>query len=111
VPYPAPYATPSYPATGYPNSPAQAPQSSVSVSPGQEQYGGISFEITPADAEIYVDGSYMGRVSDFSPTSQPLTLNPGVHRVEVRAAGYRSLAYDVTITAGQVVPFQGSLPR
>lgn len=118
VPYPVPYSVPSYPtstypASGYPASgyPAQAPQNSVAVAPGQATYGGVSFDITPSDAEIYVDGTYMGRVADFSPSSQPLTLNPGVHRVEVRAPGYQSLAYDVTIAAGQVVPFQGTLQR
>ena len=96
VPYPVPYGSPASPG-------------SVSAAPGVAGYGGVSFEITPADAEVYVDGGYAGRVSDFGPSQQPLTLTPGVHRIEIRAPGYRPLEFNVAITAGHVIPYQGTL--
>lgn len=106
VPYPSPYPVPQPPG-GYPT---QAPPAgAVSVNPGTQAYGGVSLEITPADAEVYVDGGYAGRAGDFGPQAQPLTLAVGVHRIEVRAPGYRPLAFDVTISSGYVVPYQGVL--
>ena len=73
--------------------------------------GGLSFEISPDTAEIYVDGTYVGTVEEFTPTSQPLGLTPGRHRIELEAPGYRTMTFDAEIIAGQVVPYQGSLER
>lgn len=109
VPYPAPYPYP-YPVP-YPvpaPAPAQQP-GGITVAPGQADYGGVSFEMTPSDAEIYVDGDYAGIASEFSPTSQPLTLTPGPHTIEVRAAGHRTLVFEVTIAPGHVIPYRGAL--
>jgi hypothetical protein len=125
-PYPyasAPYAYPPYGYSGYPptsypypandpNYPPQAPApGSVGVAPGQQQFGGVSFEITPADAQIYVDDDYIGIVSDFTPTKQPLTLTPGRHHIEIRASGYQTMTFDADIIAGQVIPYRGTLQR
>jgi hypothetical protein len=101
-PYPAPYTAP-YPAYGYP----AAQSTSVGVVAGAATYGGVSFEITPNDAQVFVDGAYVGSVGNFSPTYQPLTLMPGPHRIEVQAPGYEPIAFEVNITAGQVIPYQG----
>jgi hypothetical protein len=81
----------------------------VTVTPGSTAYGGLSFEVTPADAEVHVDGALAGTVDEFSPTGQPLTLTPGVHTIEIRAPGHRTMIFDVTITAGQVIPYRGAL--
>jgi len=116
VPYPVPYAAPypsaGYPAPGYPSSgyPAQAPPAGgVTAVPGAPAYGGISIEVTPSDAEVWVDGGYAGRADDFGPQARPLTLAAGLHRIEVRAPGFVPLAFDVTVTPGYVVPYQGVL--
>jgi hypothetical protein len=128
-PYP-PYAPPpaygypsSYPAQGYPPPAypqASAPQSgyydpnvaqgqgTVVARPGTAS-GSISFDISPSTAEVYIDATYVGRVSDLGPTTQPLALTPGRHHVEVRASGYQTLSIDADVTAGQVIPYQGRL--
>jgi hypothetical protein len=72
-------------------------------------YGGVSFDLTPPDAGVWVDGEYVGTVGDFPPNAAPLTLTLGQHRIEVRADGYRPMAWDVDVTAGQVIPFRGAL--
>jgi hypothetical protein len=92
-----------YGSSGYP---AQAP-ATVTAAPGA--YGGLSFEITPSNAQVFVDGGYAGEVSDFGPYAQPLTLTPGLHRIAVQAPGYIPLVFDVTITAGPVIPYHGVL--
>ena len=123
VPYPVPYASP-YPSTGSPayntsgtatGPPGQAlPPGGISIvpgttAPGTVAYGGVSIDVTPSDAEVWVDGGFAGRADDFGPQARPLTLATGVHRIELRAPGYQSLAFDVNVAAGYVVPFQGVL--
>lgn len=71
--------------------------------------GGISFDIGPANAQVYVDGVFAGVVEDFDARSEPLLLAPGTHYVEIRLAGYRTVSFDVTITPGEITPYQGTL--
>jgi len=115
-PYPAsPY--PAYPPqTTYPPSSDPYPETvpdpnSIGVQPGQANLGGLSFDITPKDAQVLVDGNVVGTVEQFSPSSQPLGLSAGHHRVEVEAQGYRTISFDVDIVSGQVVPYQGAMER
>ena len=77
----------------------------------QTNMGGLSFEITPNDAELFVDNVYVGTVGEFTSTTQPLGVAAGHHHVEIRAAGYQTISVDVDIIAGQVLPYQGSLER
>lgn len=95
---------------GYPP-PQNAP--SVGVQRGGEQpaEGGISFEITPNTAEVFIDGTDMGTAGNFGPTAQPLGLGVGRHHVEIRANGYRTMTFDADVRAGQVIPYQGTLQR
>jgi hypothetical protein len=109
---PYPYAYPySYPYTSvYPT-----PYSNASPYPAAPdafgESGGLSFDITPGNAQVVIDGQVVGVVSSFSPTSQPLTLPLGHHRLEIRAPGYRSVVDDVDITSGEIIPFHGKLQR
>ena len=109
-----------YPQAGYPpaessNYPASAgegsaPAGSVSATPGTAPaYGGLSFEITPQTAGVYVDGQYVGTVATFTPTTQPLSLAPGRHHVEIRAEGFHPMTFEANVTAGQVLPYQGNM--
>ena len=101
--YPPPSTQPAYPQSGYP------PQGSIS--PSQPNTGGLSFEIQPSNAQVYVDGQYVGTVGQFSPTSQPLGLTAGRHHIQITAPGYRPTDFDADIVAGEVLPYQGTLER
>ena len=97
-PYPntSPYPTSSYPVPG---------------TAGVGAAGGLSFEIRPPEAGVYVDGQYVGMVGQFSPNQPPLALAPGRHHVEIREPGFEIIAFDVDILPGQVIPYQGDLGR
>jgi hypothetical protein len=101
--YPPGSTQPAYPQSGYP------PQGSIT--PSQPNTGGLSFEIQPSDAQVYVDGRYAGSVGQFSPTSQPLGLTAGRHHIQITAPGYRTMEFDADIVAGEVLPYQGTLER
>jgi hypothetical protein len=115
---------PSYPAPPSPNTysnvdslPSSGSVSAVSPLPAAitceaaAPCGGISFDISPASAQVYVDGVFAGIVEDFDASSEPLVLAPGNHYVEIRLAGYRTVSFDVTIAPGEITPYQGTLER
>ena len=103
-PYPYRWASPMYVPVPY-GYPAYA------IPPGIA-YGGISFGgLTPYDASVFVDGTYVGVASTFDGTRQPLTLAAGRHRIELQAPGYEPIAFDVDVVPGQVIPYQGGLPQ
>ena len=103
VPYPVAFGYPTY-VYGYPAFPPNIP-------PAAGTYGGVSFDVTPSDASVSVDGVYIGVVADFSPTHQPLTLTLGRHHIELQAPDMIPIALDVDIVGGEVVPYRGSLQR
>jgi hypothetical protein len=105
--YPVPYAY-AYPYTVPPYVYPYGPPP-VAIVPGPTNFGGVSLEITPADADVYVDGVRAGVVRDFDGTIQPLTLPVGSHHIEIQANGYNTLAFDVMVQAGQVIPYRGEL--
>jgi hypothetical protein len=119
---PSSYPSSNYPSTAYPNAypPDDRAQSStggapdsVDVEPGAAaaNSGGLSLEIDPPTASVFVDGRYMGTGADFGPNLQPLGLTSGRHRVEIRAEGYESMTFDTDVAAGQVTPYKASLRR
>lgn len=53
--------------------------------PGRATTLQISTVAADTDADVWIDGNYVGRVADLSPTA--VKLAPGKHRVEVRKPG------------------------
>jgi len=57
------------------------------------------------DAEVYVDGNYVGQVRALEvPETGPLLLAPGVHRVEVRKPGRFPVQRTVTVERARRAP-------
>jgi hypothetical protein len=81
------------------------------VGAGVQQYGGLSFDIQPSNADLFIDGEYVGYVGTFTPYGEPLTLWPGVHRVAIVLDGFRTMEFDVNVQPGQVIPYRGMLAR
>jgi PEGA domain len=73
--------------------------------------GSLRLKIKPRDAEVYVDGLFVGIVDEFDGTFQRLHIDSGVHRIEVRAAGYETLIFDVRIVPDRKTTYQGELHR
>lgn len=78
---------------------------------GDEQTGrgALKIKVEPNDAEVYVDGYYMGVVDDFDGAFQKMELEAGAHHVEIKAAGYQTLAFDVRIESNQTVTYRGTM--
>jgi PEGA domain len=103
LPYAYRYAYP-VPVYGY-----GAPSAPVYITPSSTLYGGISLEITPSDAQVFIDGEYVGLVGDFDGITAPLNLVAGRHHVEISAQGYAPLAFDIDVVPGQLIPYRGDM--
>lgn len=65
-----------------------------------ERVGALQLRCTPEDAEVFVDGSRVGRCEELR--QRPLQLKNGMHRVDVKKDGFLpySTWYDPNETEG-----------
>jgi hypothetical protein len=95
---------------GYPAAepgPSPLPAASPPVQYDQEPYGTVRVEVlAAAAAQVYVDGYYAAMADQ---AAAGLDLEPGPHRIEVRAAGYEPLTFDVRVTPNQVITFRDAM--
>jgi len=59
--------------------------------------------VQPAEAEVYVDGSYAGIVDDFDGVFQRLRLTPGDHEITLRLDGYQTWSARIFATPASTV--------
>ncbi len=63
----------------------------------------LRLDISPDDAQVFVDRHFTGSVSEFGGRFRSLSLHAGPHLIEVRKAGLRSLALEVMLYPDQNV--------
>jgi hypothetical protein len=73
-----------------------------------EAPGALRLSVTPGAAQVFVDGFYVATVDDIV-ARHDLTLEPGPHRIEIRAPEYQTLTFDVRITPRELVTYRGAL--
>lgn len=59
--------------------------------------GSIRIVDAPKEAQVFADGYYAGIVDDFDGSFHRLDLEPGPHRIEVRAEGLQPLVVNVNV--------------
>jgi hypothetical protein len=91
--------------------PTYYPQGGGGYGTYQDDEGLLRLKIKPREAEVYVDGAFVGVVDQFDGAFQRLHIESGVHRVEIRAPGYEPLVIDVRISADRLTTYQGELKR
>ena len=78
---------------------------------GSDNTGSLRLKVKPADASVYVDGFYVGIVDDFDGAFQRLKLEPGPHKIEIRAQQHQPLAVDVMIQEDFTITYRGELAK
>lgn len=73
--------------------------------------GSLRLKVKPRDAQVYVDGYFVGVVDEFDGIFQRLQLEAGPHRIEVRAPGFENLAIDVQIRWDRTTTVEEMLRR
>jgi hypothetical protein len=76
------------------------------VAGGGPGYGGVRIDLEQRDAEVFVDGYYVGIVDDFDGALQRLDLEPAAHRIELRAPGFETSQFEVNIVPGQTIRYR-----
>jgi len=92
-----------YPGYGYPG--YGYPGYAVGVRP----YGSVRIELPQKDAEVYADGYFAGNVDNFDGRFHHLNLEPGPHKIEVRAAGFETIAFEVNVEPGQTITYRAAM--
>jgi hypothetical protein len=82
-----------------------------SVSESHRDNGSLRLKINPRDAQIYIDGFYVGVVDSYDGAFQKLGLEGGSHKVELKADGYEPLQFDVLVTPGETATYKGEMKR
>jgi hypothetical protein len=73
--------------------------------------GGVQLDIDPRRAQVYVDGTYVGVVEEFSGYFHHLEVPAGPHDIAVVAPGYDTLSVHVVVTPGATLTQRASLSR
>jgi hypothetical protein len=71
--------------------------------------GRLILDIEPAGAQVFADGYYVGVPQDFSASRGGGLLEAGLHRIDLSAPGYESMAVDLRVTPGQPVTYRAAL--
>ena len=72
-------------------------------------YGGVRIDLPQRDAEVFVDGYFVGTVDDFDGVLQQANLEAGPHRVEIRDRGYETITFDVNVEPGRTITYRASM--
>ena len=67
---------------------------------GSELTGSVRLQVSPRDAEVFVDGYYAGIVDDFDGFFQRLNLRPGAHDVVLYHEKYRPIRQPLYVAVG-----------
>lgn len=98
-----PWFDPWYGGYGYYNTPPQGFAYGADAS--------LRLKVTPNDAEVYVDGYYVGIVDDFDGIFQRLRVDAGPHRIDIRAPGHETLSFEVQLEPDQTITYRGDMKK
>ena len=88
---------------------AAAPPPALEQNEPLPRLGGLRLEVEPRESlQVFLDGVYIGTPLDLA---DELELTPGVHRLELRAPGHRTLAFDIEIVSARLTTYRGALER
>ena len=89
---------------------------SVYVSPGSVdvgvrngRYAIVKTDVSPEEAQVYLDGKYVGAADDFDGAPDYLYLGPGTYHLEFKLPNYQTYATDLDVTRGQQIRVEQEL--
>lgn len=68
---------------------------------GYDFEASVRIEVKPKDAQVYVDGYFVGSVDDFDGVFQRLHVRPGEHLIEIYREGYRTISEHTDFRRGE----------
>ena len=74
-------------------------------------YADVRMQVTPKEAQVYVDGFYAGVASDFDGVFKRLHLVPGGHAITLYLEGYRTVTQNVYVRPDATFKLNETLER
>lgn len=71
--------------------------------------GALRLKVRPRDAQVLVDGYFVGTVDEFDGVFQRLNVDAGSHRIELRAPGFAPVQFEVMVTPGETITYKGDM--
>jgi len=73
--------------------------------------GSLRLKVKPGNAQVFVDGYFVGTVDSFDGVFQRLNVEAGSHKIELRADGFEPTLFDVMIVPGDTITYEGKMRR
>jgi hypothetical protein len=73
--------------------------------------GNVRTEITPKEAEVYVDGYYAGVADDFDGVFKRLHTSPGGHALTLRLEGYRTVTRNIYVRPDSTLKLKETMEK
>jgi hypothetical protein len=78
---------------------------------GARADSGLRVEVTPKQAEVYVDGYYAGLADDFDGAFKHLHTTPGGHAITLHLEGYRTVTQNVYVPPDTTFKLHDTMER
>jgi hypothetical protein len=72
--------------------------------------GSLRLKIQPREAQVHVDGVFVGTVDDFDGRLPKFLIDSGWHRIAITAPAHETVSFEVLITPNKKVTYKGELP-
>ena len=73
------------------------------------EVGSLRLKVRPSNAQVYIDGYFVGVIDSYDGAFQRLSVEAGAHKVELRAEGFEPVQFDVMIVPGDTITYKGEL--
>lgn len=73
--------------------------------------GSLRLKVKPSNAQVFVDGYFIGAVDSFDGMFQRLGVEAGAHKIELKAEGFEAVQFDVMVAPGETVTYKGEMKR
>ncbi|MBL8114099.1 MAG: PEGA domain-containing protein, partial [Acidobacteria bacterium] len=87
------------------------PYSYVTVVERPGRYGRIDLDVSPEEAEVHLNGKYIGTADDFDGYPDYLYLKPGHYTLEFKLGGHVGVKKEVEVERGDLIRFGDELAR
>lgn len=71
----------------------------------------LKIKVKPADAQVFVDGYFAGRVAEYDGAFQRLHVAPGEHEIVIHLEGFRSLRQKLYLSPNATRTIRGTLEK
>ncbi|MBV8200750.1 MAG: PEGA domain-containing protein, partial [Acidobacteria bacterium] len=106
------YYYPGYDGYGYDGYGSGSGYSTPGTRENRAQMGALDLDISPGDAQVYLNGEYIGRVRDFGGWRRGyLWLEKGTYDIVFYKEGYKTLARQVSIYPGLVITWDDKMEQ